>query len=54
MRGEARRRADASVLFAVDLVDQAGELCDDEAPKIELWQAARLVDEIDCDPEDKD
>ena len=28
--------------------DQAEELCDDGAPTVELWQAARLVDEIDC------
>ncbi|MDB5499898.1 MAG: hypothetical protein JWP28_3929 [Phenylobacterium sp.] len=28
---------------------QASELCDEGAPLIELWQAARLVDEIECD-----
>jgi hypothetical protein len=32
--------------------DQAGELCEEGAPTIELWQAARLVDEIDCADED--
>jgi hypothetical protein len=29
-------------------VDQAEELCDEDAPTIELWQATRLVEEIDC------
>ena len=28
--------------------EQAEELCEEGAPTIELWQAARLVDEIDC------
>jgi hypothetical protein len=28
---------------------QAAELCDEGAPTVELWQATRLVDEIDCD-----
>ncbi len=28
--------------------DAAAELCDPQTPHIELWQAARLVDEIDC------
>ena len=28
--------------------ETAAELCDEETPVIELWQAARLVDEIDC------
>jgi hypothetical protein len=32
--------------------DQAEELCEEGAPKIELWQAARLVDEIDCEDPD--
>jgi hypothetical protein len=32
--------------------EQAGELCEEGAPTIELWQAARLVDEIDCADED--
>ena len=32
--------------------DQAEELCDDGAPTVELWQAARLVDEIDCEDPD--
>jgi hypothetical protein len=29
-------------------VDQAEDLCEDGVPAIELWQATRLVDEIDC------
>jgi len=33
-------------------VDQAEELCEEGAPTIELWQAARKVDEIDCDPDE--
>jgi hypothetical protein len=41
---EARNDAEAK--------DQAGELCEEGAPTIELWQAARLVDEIDCADED--
>ena len=28
--------------------DQAEDLCEEGAPTIELWQATRLVDEIDC------
>ena len=32
--------------------DQAEELCEEGAPTIELWQAARLVDEIDCEGSD--
>jgi hypothetical protein len=32
--------------------EQAAELCEEGAPTIELWQAARLVDEIDCDDPD--
>jgi hypothetical protein len=32
--------------------DQAEDLCQDGAPVIELWQATRLVDEIDCEDED--
>ena len=32
--------------------DQAEELCEEGAPTVELWQAARLVDEIDCAAED--
>ena len=31
--------------------DQAEELCEEGAPTVELWQAARLVDEIDCEDE---
>jgi hypothetical protein len=34
-------------------VDQAEELCEDGVPTVELWQATRLVDEIECaDDED--
>jgi hypothetical protein len=29
--------------------DQAENLCEEGAPKVELWQATRLVEEIDCD-----
>ena len=29
--------------------DRAEEFCEDGVPTIELWQAARLVDEIDCE-----
>ncbi len=29
-------------------IDQAEELCEEGVPSIELWQATRLVDEIDC------
>jgi hypothetical protein len=28
------------------------ELCEDDIPAIELWQATRLVDELDCGDED--
>lgn len=28
------------------------ELCEEDIPLIELWQATRLVDEIDCGNED--
>jgi hypothetical protein len=31
--------------------DQAEELCDEGAPTIELWQATRKVDAIDCEDE---
>jgi hypothetical protein len=30
------------------------ELCQDDIPKVELWQATRLVDEIECDEDGKD
>jgi hypothetical protein len=30
-------------------VDQAEDLCEEGAPSIEVWQAARLVEEIDCE-----
>ena len=40
---EARDDADAK--------DQAEDLCEEGTPTIELWQAKRLVEEIDCDPE---
>lgn len=29
-------------------VEAKDELCSDGAPAVELWQATRLVDEIDC------
>jgi hypothetical protein len=29
--------------------DKAEELCEEGAPTIELWQATRKVEEIDCD-----
>ena len=32
--------------------EQAGELCDEDAPTVELWQSKRLVEEIDCEDED--
>jgi hypothetical protein len=32
--------------------DQAEELCEEGAPTIELWQATRLVEEIDCADDD--
>jgi hypothetical protein len=32
---------------------QAVELCEEGAPTVELWQAARLVDEIDCEEDPK-
>jgi hypothetical protein len=32
-----------------DAAEQASELCDESTPVIELWQAARLVEEIACD-----
>ncbi|HZZ67305.1 MAG TPA: hypothetical protein VFE18_03950 [Phenylobacterium sp.] len=30
-------------------VDQAEELCAEDAPTVELWQAKRLVEQIDCE-----
>lgn len=47
-----RRILDGQWLDAPDdaaAVDQAEELCEEGSPTIELWQAARLVDEIDCE-----
>jgi hypothetical protein len=47
-----RRILDGQWLDAPDdaaAVDQAENLCEEGAPAIELWQAARLVEEIDCD-----
>jgi hypothetical protein len=35
-----------------DAKAQASELCDEATPIIELWQAARLVDEIECGEDD--
>ena len=34
-----------------DAKEQAGELCEEDSAAIELWQAARLVEEIDCEPD---
>jgi hypothetical protein len=31
-----------------DAVSQAEELCDEETPIVEVWEATRLVEEIDC------
>jgi hypothetical protein len=28
--------------------EKAAELCDEGAPVVELWQATRLVEEIEC------
>ncbi len=33
--------------------EQASDLCDDTTPTIELWEATRLVDAIDCEPDGK-
>ena len=33
-------------------VEKAEELCEEGAPKIEVWQAARKVEEIDCEDDD--
>jgi hypothetical protein len=33
-------------------VDKAEDLCEEGAPLIEVWQAARKVEEIDCEEED--
>ena len=30
-------------------LEQAEELCEQGLPTIEVWQAARLVDQIDCE-----
>jgi hypothetical protein len=35
-----------------DAVEQAEELCEEGAPLIELWQATRKVDEIDCEADE--
>jgi len=32
--------------------EKAGELCEEGAPTIEIWQSTRLVDQIDCEGED--
>ena len=37
---------------AYTAVDQAEDLCEEGSPTIELWQAARLVEEIDCEDDD--
>jgi hypothetical protein len=49
---ERRHIRSAEWLTAPDdaaAVDQAEELCEEGAPTIEVWEAARLVDEIDCE-----
>ena len=33
-------------------IAEAEALCEEGAPTIELWQATRLVDEIDCEDDD--
>jgi hypothetical protein len=33
-------------------VEAKDDLCEDGVPAVELWQATRLVDEIDCEDED--
>jgi hypothetical protein len=33
-------------------VEQAEKLCEQGLPTIEVWQAARLVDELDCGTDD--
>ena len=35
-----------------EAVDQAEDLCEEGVPTIELWQATRLVDEIECEDAD--
>lgn len=53
---ERRRIFSAEWLEAPD--DEAArakateDLCDDGVPAVEIWQAARLVDEIECKDED--
>ena len=32
----------------------AEDLCDGDTPKVELWQATRLVDQIECPRDDED
>ena len=32
--------------------EKAEDLCEEGLPTIELWQAARLVEEIDCEDDD--
>ncbi|HEY8005038.1 MAG TPA: hypothetical protein VIE16_12460 [Phenylobacterium sp.] len=52
---ERRRFTSAEWLEAPNdeaAVEQASDLCDEDAPTIEVWQAARLVDEIDCADDD--
>ena len=36
-----------------DAAEQAAELCDEATPSVELWQAARKVEEIDCEDGDE-
>jgi hypothetical protein len=32
---------------------KAEDLCEEGAPTIEVWQAARLVDQVDCEDDDQ-
>jgi hypothetical protein len=51
---ERRRIQSAEWLEAPDDASakaQAGELCDQDSAKVELWQSTRLVEQIDCDDE---
>ena len=50
-----RRIKSAEWLEAPDdaaAAEQAEEMCEEGAPKIELWQSTRLVEEIDCEDDD--
>jgi hypothetical protein len=52
-RVDRRRRIQAAAwIEAVDdaaaKIEAKDELCEEGVPVVELWQATRLVDEIDC------